>query len=219
MIHVISSMNRHLYEDAIETHFHIRHDIFVGERRWKALARANGKEIDSYDNIDTVYMLAMEGERIIGGHRLCPTVGPNMIEQVFPVLAAVRGVPSDPLIWELSRFFVVRDRRDGRVNLELMAAVQEFCLDEGITHVSAVIDIRWLPRLQQVGCVVHPLGLPRVVDGSWTMAALMEISAETLDRIHDIGNITGSVLTRQGPQYSIADRAVTAYRLGVENRL
>ena len=43
MIHVISSMNRHLYEDAIETHFHVRHDIFVGERRWKALARADGR--------------------------------------------------------------------------------------------------------------------------------------------------------------------------------
>jgi hypothetical protein len=135
MIHVISSMNRHLYEGAIETHFHIRHDIFVGERRWEALARADGKEIDSCDNADTVYLLAMEGNRIIGGHRLCPTTGPTMIDQVFPNLAAVRGVPSDPLIWECSRFFVVRDRREGRVHFELMAAVQEFCLDEGITHV------------------------------------------------------------------------------------
>jgi acyl-homoserine lactone synthase len=213
MIHVISSMNRHLYGDAIETHFHIRHDIFVGERRWKELARANGKEIDSYDNADTVYLLTMEGERIIGGYRLCPTIGPNMIEQVFPVLAAVGGVPSDPLIWELSRYFVVRDRRDGRVNLELMAAVQEFCLDEGITHVTAVIDIRWLPRLQQVGCVVHPLGLPRVVDGSWTIAVLTEISAETLDRVRHIGNITGSVLVRQGPQHPVVDMAMTGYRL------
>src|ERR1700674_5904952 len=151
MIYVISSMNRHLYEDAIESHFHIRHDIFVGERRWKALAHADGKEIDSYDHVDTVYMLAMEGKRIIGGYRLCPTIGPTMIQQVFPVLAAVRGVPSDPLIWELSRFFVVGDRREGRVNLELMASVQEFCLDEGITHVTAVIEIWLLPLLQQMG--------------------------------------------------------------------
>jgi acyl-homoserine lactone synthase len=219
MIHVISSMNRHLYEDAIETHFHIRHDIFVGERRWQALARADGKEIESYDNVDAVYLLAMEGHRIIGGHRLCPTIGPTMIDQVFPVLAAVRGVPSDPLIWECSRFFVVRDRREGRVHFELMAAVQEFCLDEGITHVSAVMEIRWLPRLQQVGCVVHPLGLVAVVERSWTMAALIEISADTLERVRDIGNIPGSVLTRKGPQYSIVDRAMTGYRMAAENRL
>jgi len=219
MIHVISSMNRHLYEGAIETHFHIRHDIFVGERRWEALARADGKEIDSCDNVDTVYLLAMEGNRIIGGHRLCPTTGPTMIDQVFPNLAAVRGVPSDPLIWEWSRFFVVRDRREGRVNFELMAAVQEFCLDEGITHVSAVMEIRWLPRLQQAGFVVHPLGLLAVVEGSWTMAALIEISADTLERVRDIGNIPGSVLTRKGPQYSIVDRAMTGYRMAAENRL
>jgi acyl-homoserine lactone synthase len=219
MIHVISSMNRHLYEDAIETHFHIRHDIFVGERRWKALAHADGKEIDSYDNIDTVYMLAMEGKRIVGGHRLCPTIRATMIGEIFPALAAVQGVPSDPLIWEWSRIFVVRDRRDGRVNLELMAAVQEFGLDEGITHVSAVIETRSLPRLQQTGFVVHPLGLPAIIDGSWTMAALIEISAETLDRVRDVGNITGSVLMRQGPHYPVVDRALTGYRLGIENRL
>jgi acyl-homoserine lactone synthase len=219
MIHVISSMNRHLYEDAIETHFRIRHDIFVGERQWKALARANGREIDSYDSIDTVYMLAMEGERIIGGHRLYPTTGPTMIDQVFPALAAVRGVPSDPLIWELSRFFVVKDRREGRTFFELMAAVQEFCLDEGISHVSGVIDIRWLRRLQQAGCVVQPLGLPEVVDGSWIIATLTEISSETLDRIRDIGNIPGSVLTRQGLHHSIMDQALAAHRLGIENRL
>jgi acyl-homoserine lactone synthase len=219
MIHVISSMNRHLYEDAIETHFHVRHDIFVGERRWKALARPNGKEVDCYDNDDTVYMLAMEGQRVVGGHRLCPTTGATMIGEIFPALAAVRGVPSDPLIWEWSRIFVVRDRRDGRVNLELMAAVQEFCLDEGITHVSAIVEIRSLPRLQQTGFVVHPLGLPAIIDGSWTMATLMEISTDTLDRIRDIGNITGSVLTRQALPHSIMDRALTASRLGIENRL
>jgi acyl-homoserine lactone synthase len=218
MIHVISSINRHLYEDTIERHFHIRHDIFVGERRWKVLAR-DGKEIDCCDKADTVYLLAMEGKRIIGGHRLYPAIEPTMIDEVFPVPASVRGVPSDPLIWEWSRFFVVRDRREGRVNFELMAAVQEFCLDEGITHVSAVMEIRWLPRLQQAGFVVHPLGLLAVAEGSWTMAALIEISADTLERVRDIGNIPGSVLTRKGPQYSIVDRAMTGYRMAAENRL
>jgi acyl-homoserine lactone synthase len=188
MIHVITSTNRHLYEDAI-------------------------------DKFDTVYMLAMEGERIIGGQRLYPTTGPTMIDQVFPALAAVRGVPSDPLIWELSRFFVVPDRREGGTIYELTSAVQEFCLDEGITHVSAVIGIRWLQRLQQVGCVVQPLGLPQVVEGEWTIATLMEISAETLDRIRHIGKITGSVLTRRGLHHSVVDWALSGYRAGIENRV
>jgi acyl-homoserine lactone synthase len=141
-----------------------------------------------------------------------------MIDQGFPNLASVRGVPSDPLIWEWSRFFVVRERREGRVNFELMAAVQEFCLDEGITHVSAVMEIRWLPRLQQAGFVVHPLGLLAVVEGSWTMAALIEISADTLERVRDIGNIPGSVLMRQGPHYPVVDMAMTGYRAATQTR-
>jgi acyl-homoserine lactone synthase len=214
MIHVVSSINKHLYEDAIERHFQIRHDIFVGERRYNGLAR-DGKEIDCYDQADTIYLLAMEGKRIIGGHRLYPRIEPTMTDEVFPVPASVGEGPSDPLIWEWSRFFVVRDRREGRVNFELMAAVQEFCLDEGITHVSAVMEIRWLPRLQQAGFVVHPLGLLAVVEGAWTMAALIEISADTLERVRDIGNIPGSVLTRKGPQYSIFDRMTTGFGMPI----
>jgi acyl-homoserine lactone synthase len=34
----------------------------------------------------------------------------------------------------------VRDRRDGALNLQLMAAVQEFCLGQGIAQVSAIME-------------------------------------------------------------------------------
>jgi acyl-homoserine lactone synthase len=219
MIHVISADNRYLYEDAIEQHFRIRHDIFVKERGWMTLDRRDGREVDTYDNIDTVYLLAMEGESIVGGHRLYPTIKPTMVEEVFPHLAAVRGAPSDLTIFEWSRFFVVKERRGGRVNFELMAALQEVCLDEGISHVTAVMETWWLPRFQEAGFTVHPLGLPAVVEQSWTMAGLIEISSETLDHVRRLGDINGSVLVRRGPQHSIIDRARTAYRLATANAL
>jgi len=217
MIHVISSINRHLYDDAIERHFQIRHDIFVGERGCNAFAR-DKKTIECYDKADTVYLLAMEGKRVVGGHRLYPTMEPAMTEEIFPAPAYPRGAPSDSLIWQWSRFFVVRDRREGRVIFELMAAVQEFCLDEGITHVSAVMEIRWLPRLQQAGFVVHPLGLLAVVEGSWTMAALIEISADALERVREIGNIHGTVLMRRGPPYPVVDNAFAGYQMPTHMR-
>jgi len=217
MIHVISAANRFLYEDVIERHFRLRHEIFVGERGWKTLARPDGREVDAYDNIDTVYALAMEGDRIVGGHRLYPTTRTTMVAEVFPRLASVRGVPSDPMIWEWSRFFVVKDRRDGKLNLELLAAVQELCLAEGITHVSAVMETWWLPRFQEAGFVVHPLGLPALIENQWTMAALIEISADTLAHIKSLGQITGSVLLRRGPQHSIVDRALMARRPATSN--
>jgi acyl-homoserine lactone synthase len=212
MIHVISSANRHLYDRVIEAHFRLRHEIFVGERQWTALQRPDEREIDAYDNDDTVYLLALDGERVIGGHRLYPTTKPNMIGEVFPHLAGVRGAPSDPLIWEWSRYFIVKDRREGRLNLELMAAVQEFSLDEGINQVSAVMETWWLPRFQEAGFTVHPLGLPEIVENAWTMAGLIDISAETLDHVRKMANIGGSVLVREGPQRPLLDGEVRPSR-------
>lgn len=206
MIHAISAVNRHLYEDVIEQHFWLRHDIFVEERRWETLRRPDGREIDSYDDEDTVYLLALEERRVVGGHRLYPTTKPSMMSEVFPHLAAVRGCPADPLVWEWSRYFVVRDRRDGALNLQLMAAVQEFCLDQGIAQVSAIMETWWLPRFHQAGFVVTPLGLPALVENAWTMAAIIDIRRETLDALHDrIG--MASVVQQDGPRLDAVARA------------
>ena len=185
MIHVISAENRHLYEDVLEQHFLLRHRIFVEERKWEALRRPDGREIDSYDNADTIYLLALEGRQVVGGHRLYPTTKPSMMSEIFPHLASVRGYPCDPLIWEWSRYFVVPERRDGKLNLALMAAVQEYCLGEGIKQVSAIMETWWLPRFHEAGFKVTPLGLPALVEGAWTIAGLMDIEEETLHALLD----------------------------------
>jgi acyl-homoserine lactone synthase len=180
MIHVVSAANRHRYEDVLEQHFRLRHDIFVGERKWEALRKPDGREIDAFDDEDTIYLLALEGRRVVGGHRLYPTTKPSMMSEIFPYLAAVRGYPVDPLVWEWSRYFVVRDRRDGDLNLRLMAAVQEFCLEEGISQISAIMETWWLPRFQEAGFTVVPLGLPALVEDAWTMAAAIDVNPDTL---------------------------------------
>jgi len=208
MIHAITAVNRHLYEDVIEQHFRLRHDIFVEERSWEALRKPDGREIDSYDNADTVYLLALEDRRVIGGHRLYPTTKPSMMSEVFPHLAAVRGCPADPLVWEWSRYFVVRDRRDGALNLQLMAAVQEFCLGQGIAQVSAIMETWWLPRFHEAGFVVTPLGLPALVENAWTMAATIDIRRESVDALHDRVGMA-SVVRQDGPRIDCIARANT----------
>ncbi|MCG6205846.1 GNAT family N-acetyltransferase [Rhodopseudomonas sp. HC1] len=213
MIHVISAKDRHLYGDAVEEHFRIRHQIFVGERGWKTLERPDGREIDQYDNNDTIYLLALEKGRVVGGHRLYPTTKPNMISEVFPHLAAVSGCPSAPDIWEWSRYFIVPDRRDGDLNLRLMAAVQEFCLEEGITRVSAVIEMWWLPRFQQAGFVLTPLGVPALIENAWTIATLIEISETALRSVNARFGAT-RVLHRPSPQHRHASAGLRTGRKG-----
>ncbi len=216
MIHAISSANRHLYEDVLEQHFRLRHDIFVGERKWETLRKPDGREIDSYDNEDTIYLLALEERRVIGGHRLYPTTKPSMMGEVFPHLASVRGYPADPLVWEWSRYFVVRDRRDGILNLQLMAAVQEFCLDQGIAKVSAIMETWWLPRFHEAGFFVTPLGLPQLVENAWTMAATIDVRQETLDALHARIGMSG-VVRQDGPRLDCIARA-NAHDLGATQR-
>lgn len=194
MIHVVDSANRHKHYDILADSYRIRHQIFVGERKWKALDRGNGIEKDSYDTQDTVYFLAVENGKIAGGHRLFPTTQLHMLSDVFPNLATERGIPQGPDIMEWSRFFVVKEFRGGRINMELMAALQEYGLRNGLQAVSAVFETWWLPRFQQAGFRVQPLGLPDEVDGAMTMAGLIEISPRALRTVRMVGGLTAPVL-------------------------
>jgi acyl-homoserine lactone synthase len=195
-IHVITRENRSLYADHIQSCFRLRHDIFVGERGWEDLRRPDGRDLDAYDDDNAVYLLAIDGERVVGGQRLYPTLLPHMISEVFPHLAT-RGVPRSATIFEWTRYFVVKERRMGRTDCRLLAGLQEFCLSEGITEVTAVVEMWWLPRWQQSGFKVRPLGLPAMVEGQACVAAAVRISEESLDSVRRLGGLQGTGLIRQ----------------------
>src|SRR5689334_20662685 len=110
-IHIITPANRPLYEGIIEKSLRVRYEIFVRELGWTALQRPDGRDLDAYDQPDTVYILAIEGDRVVGGQRLNPTVRPHLLSDVFPHLAHVKGIPIAPDIWECTRYFVIKERR------------------------------------------------------------------------------------------------------------
>jgi acyl-homoserine lactone synthase len=185
MIEIISGEGLQRHAALLEEQHRIRHQIFVGERGWRALARADGHERDAYDNSEATYLLAVEDGRVVGGSRLYPTTSPHMISEVFPHL--VEGtIPSGPKILEWSRFFVVRERRGGKTYFELMASAQNYCLDNGITHVTLVMEMWWLPRFLEMEFLVKPLGLPQVIDNMTTAAFIIEINAHSLARVEQL---------------------------------
>lgn len=202
-IHIISSANRHLYVPILDSYFRIRHEVFAKERGWKAVERTDGRDIDAYDREDTIYLIAIDGDRVVGGQRLVPSQSRHMLNEIFQDLAAVKGIPIGPSIWEASRYFVTRERRSGRTDCIMLAGVQEFGLEEGITHYSAVIETWWLPRLHEAGFVVRPLGLPTLIENQWAIAAEVEVRESSLNRARALGGISGSVLVRRGPQVSL----------------
>ncbi|MCG7392003.1 GNAT family N-acetyltransferase [Microvirga sp. ACRRW] len=196
-IHVVTQENRALYEESLQQFHRLRHQIFVEERGWNDLRQSDGLEVDAYDNEHAIYLLAIDAGRVVGGQRLYPTLMPHMISEVFSGLAP-RGIPQAADIFEWTRYFVVKERRTGRTDCRLLAAMQEFCLEEGISEVTAVVEMWWLPRWQQAGFKVRPLGLPQMIEGQPCIAAAIEISQASLEYVRKLAGLRGASLIREG---------------------
>jgi acyl-homoserine lactone synthase len=206
LIQVITNENRTDYADILDQYFCLRHKVFVGERGWLDLKRPDGRDVDKFDDENAVYLIAVDHHRVIGGLRLYPTLLPHMISEAFPYLVKERGVLSGPTILECTRYFIVKDRRTGRTDCRLLAAFQEFCLEEGITEVTAVVEMWWLPRWQQAGFKVRPLGLPTIVEGQPCIAASIQISQHSLEHVRRLAGLRGSCLVRDVRISPILDR-------------
>lgn len=198
MIHVVTGANRRDYASELHSLFRVRHEIYVRERGWKEIDRPDGLERDQFDNDMATYVLALDNGQIVGGSRLVPSAEPHLLSEVFPHLAGVRGVPCGPDIHEWTRMFVVKERREGR-NLgrtagSVICGVLEHCLAQGVSALTAIIEMFWLPRFHDMGWTIRPLGLPELISGEWSVAVLMPIDERVLQSTRALHGIGGSVL-------------------------
>lgn len=194
-IHVVNHTNMHAYAEVMTAYFQKRHEIFVEERGWAELSRPDGLERDQFDDQHTIYLLAIDGDRVVGGSRFYPTLRPHMISEVFMHLVQ-RPLPRNTKTLEWSRYFIVKERRVGRTECRLLAGVQQFCLEEGITSLTGLQDMWWVPRWQQLGFKVRPLGVPQLLENQPTMAVQIEISEASLASVRKLGGLKPSILVR-----------------------
>ncbi len=205
-VHVITTENKAGYAGVLDEYFRLRHEIFVGERGWRDLERPDARDVDAYDNDHATYLIAIDHGRVIGGLRLYPTLLPHMISETFAHLVRERNVLTGPTILECTRYFIVRERRIGRADCRLLAAFQQFCLEEGITEVTAVVEMWWLPRWHQAGFKVRPLGLPTMVAGQSCIAAAIQVSEDSLRHVSRLAGLRGSCLLRHRGALSLTER-------------
>lgn len=201
-VHAVTAGNRAHYQSFVEQHYRIRHDIYVGERRWMDLARPDGREVDQFDTDDAVYLLGIDKSAgVVCGSRLVPTLKPNLMSDVFPQLASVRDLPRAPDIYEWTRIFVVPQRRaSGRSCVTagiIKCGVLEHCLAEGITQLSIVTESYWIPRFDELGWRPRPLGLPIRKDGMSVVGITVDVTQHALDTTRAFYGIDASVMTRE----------------------
>ena len=200
-IHVVQKDNRHLYADYFDPYFRLRHEIYVKQRKWMELDRPDGREIDQFDTDETVYLFCIEDGKLIGSMRAVPTRQPTLMSDIFPYLN-IRGPVSRPDVYELSRIFVIPERRGEhagpRIELLLLTAIMEYGLSIGLTGFTIVLEAWWLPRFERCGWKARPLGLPREIDGMQVLAVLVDCDDSTwLSLSHQTGR-PGPTLTWRG---------------------
>jgi acyl-homoserine lactone synthase len=181
-IHVVSKDNRQLYKSYFDPYFRLRHDIYVKQRKWMALDRPDGREIDQFDTDEAVYLFCIDDGRLIGAMRAVPTMMPNLMSEIFPYLN-IREPIQRPDVYELSRIFVIPERRGEhagpRVDMLLLTEIMEYGVSMGLTGFSIVLESWWLPRFERCGWKAHPLGLPQMIDGMSVLAVLVDCDEAT----------------------------------------
>jgi acyl-homoserine lactone synthase len=181
-VHVVRDTNRHLYADELDQYFRARHDVYVKERGWTELDRPDGREIDQFDTPAAVYLMAIDGKRVVGGHRLVPTREPTLLTDVFPFLA-------------------MRERRGGvagGVESHILAATMEYGLTEDIVQYTIVMETWWIPRLQEIGWNVKPLGMPVDIKGMLTVGVTVDVTEQAWEDTRHQRAVDGSVLVWNG---------------------
>jgi len=198
MIYVIDRRNRAAFQPQIEQMFRLRHDIYVGRRGWKALERADGRDIDQFDTDATVYLLSIDDAgTVTGGLRLNPTTGPHLIRDVFPQTVAGEEIPVGEHIYEFTRWFVVKERvsaeENRRVAGELLVAMLEYGKHIGLTHISLCCDSFFWKTMQETRWDVRRLGpVTRYPEGK-CISVLFEVSDRMIANTRETRDVRGPV--------------------------
>lgn len=198
MLHLINRENRSRYVDLLESHYRLRHRVYVYERGWKALDRPDGREIDQFDNDDATYLIWARGTEVLGAARFVPTDKPHLMSDIFPHTATLAPVPRRSSVWEITRFFSVRDPA-GAVSRntvigDILCAMFEMGLHHDLEAISVVCDTFFLPRFLEQNIKAVPLGLPTPYPEGVCIACMLPVDHEQLSAARSARGVTNAVL-------------------------
>ena len=197
---LIQGSETHLHTDKMQEAFKLRHQIFVEEKGWEDIRRADGLETDQFDNDDALHMLMYEQDKLIGYQRLLPTTKANLLTEVYPYLCE-QDIPNDPAIWEWTRFSVHKDYRTGIRKLSptgnaLLSGIVEWGLEQGVHSILIEMNPLWLLQLVQFHFRVIPLGIPHRINDEDVVAVLASFDERTLARLQEVRGNNERIINR-----------------------
>ncbi|MBZ0216294.1 MAG: autoinducer synthesis protein [Fimbriimonadaceae bacterium] len=201
MMQLITPENYAQFTDALANMHCLRFRVFKERLDW-AVHAENGMERDRFDKLEPVYLLHSGNDhRIQGCVRLLPSTGPNMLRDVFPQLLGGNPCPSDPRIWESSRFALelspAMPRTENglaKATFELFAGMIEFGLSRSLTGIMTVTDLRMERILRRANWPLERLGDAGMVGATPAVAGTLEVSLGALARTKQACGIEDRVL-------------------------
>lgn len=187
MIIALSGADQALFPELFEQSSRLRHRVFVEEMGWEDLRRPDGREFDQFDDEHAVHHFCVRDGVVVGYQRMLSTMRPNLLSDVFPELCE-GAPPHDPRIWELTRYCVAPEFRDGRrgvstVGSELIAGFVEWGMSCGVTSVIIEFEPMWVLRAMQLQFFARPLGYQCKIGNQQIVATQVSFTQKTLDTI------------------------------------
>ncbi|MDO9418930.1 acyl-homoserine-lactone synthase [Pararhizobium sp.] len=202
MIRILNATTCKRHPHDMDQMFRLRKRVFHDLLKWDVSVRDDW-EIDHFDNANPLYVLSYSDEtgRLRGSLRLLPTLGPNMLDDTFPVLLDGNPEIRSAAIWESSRFCIdpdiSQDRASNQVTLaaaELMCGVGELGLASGLSHIVTVTDVFLERMFRRMGCPGERIGDPHRIGSVHAVAIAWAITPYMLETMKAVAAIAGRVL-------------------------
>jgi N-acyl-L-homoserine lactone synthetase len=201
MLQLIAPPNLRAFpEDLTEMH-RVRFRVFKGRMDWDVEIDGD-MERDKFDALEPVYILQRDPSgAVCGCVRLLPTTGPTMLRDTFPMLLAGNPMPSDPTVWETSRFALdvpeTCPKGAGGIAVytyELFAGIVEFSLSRGIREIVTVTDARLERILRRAYWPLRRIGQSVRIGDTLALAGAVDVSVDVLNRLRSRGGLRGPTL-------------------------
>lgn len=179
----------------------LRHRVFKERLGWDVQTK-DGLETDAFDALKPHYLLLRgPSGRVDGCVRLLPTTGPTMLRDTFSMLLKRQPAPSEPNVWESSRFALnlpaSAPKGAGGVAVgtyELFAGMIEFGMSRTLNRIVTVTDVRMERILRRAGWPLERIGEAHAIGNTRAVAGYLDVSTESLNMVRWNGGLVGPVL-------------------------
>ena len=164
----------------LDSMYRLRSEVFHRRLGWEVRVE-NGREHDWFDLIGPHYLVAHDDSaNALGCSRLLPTVGPNMLRDIFPFLLDGAPPPAAPTAWEVSRFAISTTCGGdgfgfGDVPAAMLTEMFRFASEHGVEDLVGVTSAPVERMLRHMGLRVERLGALRRIGKVMSLAFRMPV--------------------------------------------